>query len=144
MRFIKVARNAPKLDKVEKLIQKSDLESYTEFREYCIQYASDYNENDSVWIPFDKVKMKMPLRPDNEESFLRQNKFVVKADSSDFFFLYIEEFKIKNALSPLSFEREKIRNIIVNQRKLDLISTMKEDLFESALEKGNAEIYLPS
>ena len=143
MRFAKVAKNSPKLSKLEKMIQSKSDESKEEFREYCIQYAIEYNENDSIWIPFDKVKMKLPMKMESEEAFLKNNKFVVRADSTNYFLLYIDEYKIKNAISPLSFEREKIRNIIVNQRKLTLISDMKGDLFETAIKKGNAEIYTP-
>lgn len=141
MRFAKVARNAPKQKLLEEVIQSGDKEGRKKFRDYCIQYALDYNDNDSMWIPFDKVSMKLPLDVENEEDFLQRNKFVVRADTTNYYLLYIREYKIKNAISPLSFEREKIRNIIVNQRKLSLISDMKSDLFETALDKGTAEIY---
>lgn len=143
MRFAKVARNAPKLDKLEKMIQSNEAEERAAFKEYCIQYALDYNDNDSIWLTFDKVLQRLPLTMESEEDFLNRNKFVVKADTSNYYLLYIADFKIKSSISPLSFEREKIRNIIVNQRKLALISDMKKDLFETAMEKGNAEIYSP-
>jgi len=143
MRFAKVAKNAPKLSQLEKMIQGKDNKSKDAFREYCIQYALDYNDNDSIWIPFDKIKMKLPLNIESEEVFLRKNKFIVRADSANYFLLFIDDYKIKNAISPLSFESEKIRNIIVNQRKLTLISKMKADLYEKAVDKGNVEIYTP-
>ena len=143
MRYAKVAQNAPKLNKLENLIQGDDDESKAEFREYCIQYALDYNENDSVWIPFKNVKMMLPVNVPDEEGFLRNNKFVVKADSLNYYLLYIRDYKIKSSISPLSFEKDKIRNIIINQRKLSLISTMKSDLYNAAMTKGNAEIMTP-
>lgn len=141
MRFAKVAKNAPKLDKLEKLIKLSDKDSRTELRDYFLQYAIDYNDNDSIWVTLDKVTSKIPLNIENEETFLQQNKFLITADSANYYLLYINDYKIKSTLSPLSFEREKIRNIIVNQRKLSLIADMKSDLFETAMKKGNAEIY---
>ena len=143
MRFAKVARNAPKLDRLEKCIQGNDEESKAEFKDYCIQYAIDYNENDSMWISLDNLKMMLPLNFENEESFLKNNKFVVSADTTNYYLLYINDYKIKSAISPLSFEKERIRNIIINQRKLSLISNMKGDLYKTALTKGNAEILIP-
>lgn len=143
MRYAKVAKNAPKQEKLEKYIQSRDKENKAGFKEYCIQYAVDYNDNDSTWVPLDNILGKMPLEIENEEDFLRRNRFVVRADTANYYLLYVEEYKIKSAISPLSFEKEKIRNIIINQRKLSLISDMKSNLFESALDKGNAEIYNP-
>lgn len=143
MRFVKVARNAPKLVLIEKLIQKDDDESRLQLKDYCFQYSLDYNDNDSLWFPFDELKQKMPAEFGNEEDFLKNNQFVIKADTLNYYLLYIKDYKIKNSISPLSFEREKIRNIIINQRKLSLISKLKSDLFESALDKGNAEIFQP-
>jgi hypothetical protein len=41
----------------------------------------------------------------------------------------------------LSFERENIRNILINKRKLQLITKMKNDIYEEALLKNDIEIY---
>ena len=143
MRFARVPRNAPKLPELERFIQSDDEDSEFAFKQYCLQYALDYNDNDSVWLPFDEVKKKLPTTIEREEDYLKRNRFVVIADSSNFYLLYFVDYKIKSTISPMSFEREKIRHILLNQRKLSLISKMKRGLFESALEKGNAEIYWP-
>lgn len=143
MRFARVPKNAPKLHKLEKMIQADDEESKLEFRDYCLQYAIKYHDNDTMWMPFDEVKSTLPVVIDQEEDFLRTNHFVIRADSVNFNLLYILDYKIKNSISPLSFEREKIRQIIINQRKLELMNNLKNNLFEVALDKGNAEIYTP-
>ena len=143
MRYARVARNSPKLNLLEKSIQGSDEESKKDFKDYCVQYALDYNENDTVWMTLDDLKIVVPLKIDDEESFLKNNKFVVSADTVNYYLLYINDYKIKSAISPLSFEKERIRNIIINQRKLALISNMKSDLYKTALTKGNAEILKP-
>ena len=56
------------------------------------------------------------------------------------YFVNIKGFKIKNSLSPLSFEKENIRNIILNRRKLELISKMKEDVYNEAVKNKEFEI----
>jgi hypothetical protein len=84
---------------------------------------------------------KVPLSLPNEEDFLKHNKFVIATDSLHIYMLWIRDYKIKSAISPLSFEQEKVRNIIINRRKLELLAAMKKNLFETSLEKGKAEIY---
>jgi 3-deoxy-D-manno-octulosonate 8-phosphate phosphatase KdsC-like HAD superfamily phosphatase len=54
----------------------------------------------------------------------------------------IKGFKIKDGVSPLSFETENIRAMILNKRKLKLIEDMEKQLYDEALKKGDAEIII--
>jgi len=140
-RYVVAPKNAPKLKKLEKTVRGTDNKSRREFRDYCLQYATRYNENDSTWLPFEDVLLDVPLEIVDKENFLRRNKFVLSVDTANIYMLFIRDYKIKSSSSPLSFEREKIRSIIINQRKLALLSKMKEQMFNTALQKGKAEIY---
>lgn len=140
-RYVVAPNNAPKLKKLEKIVQGMEIKDRQEFRDYCLQYATRYNENDSTWIPFEEVLTQVPLEIGDKENFLRRNKFVLSLDTANIYMLYIRDYKIKSSTSPLSFEQEKIRSIIINQRKLTLLSKMKEQIFNTALQKGKAEIY---
>jgi hypothetical protein len=46
-------------------------------------------------------------------------------------------------LSPLTFERQNIRTILINQRKLELIARMKSEVVRQALDQGDARIEIP-
>ncbi|HAW52300.1 MAG TPA: hypothetical protein DCX54_08245 [Flavobacteriales bacterium] len=140
-RYVVAPNNAPKLKDLEKTIKGEGKNFRQDFHDYCLQYATIYQENDSTWMPLDEVLAKVPLEIDDEENFLRRNKFVFSVDTTNIYMLYIQDFKIKSSTSPLSFEREKIRSIIINQRKQALLSKMKEQMFNMALQKGKAEIY---
>jgi hypothetical protein len=52
----------------------------------------------------------------------------------------VKEVKYKNSVSPLEFEKENIRNILLNQRKLELIQKLEKDIFEEAVSKNQFEI----
>jgi len=51
------------------------------------------------------------------------------------------DFRIKNGVSPLSFERNNIKNILLNRRKVELINKMRDDLYQKADKKNEFEIY---
>ena len=142
-RYVVAPQNAPKINKLGQLIQSDEAEKRKELKEYCLQYATIYNDNDSVWMLFDDVLTQVPLELNNQEDFLRRKRFVTSLDSMNIYMLYIKDYKIKSSTSPLDFERERIRNVIINQRKLELLSRMKEEMFNAALNKGRAEIYEP-
>jgi hypothetical protein len=79
----------------------------------------------------------------DQEHFLRNNRYIEIPDSAVTFFVNIKGFKIKESLSPLSFERDNIRNLILNKRKLDLIKAMEKDAYDDAIQKKEIETWLP-
>jgi hypothetical protein len=64
------------------------------------------------------------------------------SDSLNSYFLNIKGFKIRNSISPLGFEKENIKNIILNKRKLQLITKMKEDVYNDAANNKQIEIFI--
>jgi hypothetical protein len=62
-------------------------------------------------------------------------------DSLYSYYVSIKGFKIKESISPLSFERENVKKIILNKRKLKLIGDMQNNVFHDALKNNEFEIY---
>jgi hypothetical protein len=53
----------------------------------------------------------------------------------------ITDYQLSGTVSPLSFEREKIRSLIINKRKMDLLSKMRVDLYNDALKNNEIKFY---
>lgn len=139
--YVKVDKKAPGIEKLKKLY-KSDLEKDREqLASYCHQFAANFYLDDTSWLLFDDLLKEIPIQTYNKELFLQNNRFVEVSDSLNNYFVNIKGFKIKNSLSPLSFEKENIKNIILNKRKLQLISKMKEDVYNDAANNNKIEIY---
>jgi len=47
---------------------------------------------------------------------------------------------IRDSKSPIGFEKENIRTIIINQRKRDLIDRMRNDIYNDAINKKEIKI----
>ena len=72
---------------------------------------------------------------------LKNVKTIELEDSLSFYFVYIKDYKLKNDVSPLSFETHNIKNIIINKRKLNLITKVSSDLYQEANINKDIEIY---
>ena len=121
---------------------KSDVPSDRELLEsYCHQFASNFYLDDSSWLLFDDLLKEIPIQTYNKELFLQNNRFVEVSDSLNHYFVNIKGFQIRNSLSPLGFEKENIINIILNKRKLQLITKMIEDIYNDAANTNKIEIY---
>ena len=110
------------------------------FEDAVFNYALISIEDDTSWIPFEELVKVIPLKTYNQQEFLARNKKVTLEDSLGLYCLEIQEYKIKDDVSPLPYVRETLRSVILNQRKLDLIKKMEEDIFNAAYEKKDFEI----
>lgn len=139
--YVKVDKKAPGLDKLKRMY-KSDLANDRELlASYCHQFASNFYLDDSSWLLFDDLLKEIPIQTYNKELFLQNNRFVEVSDSLNHYFVNIKGFQIRNSLSPLGFEKENIKNIILNKRKLELITKMIEDIYNDAANNNKIEIY---
>ena len=138
--YIKVKKNAPKLNKLKEWY-KSDKPNDKKFlEEYCQQFAENYFLEKDAWLLFDDLLKEIPIETYDKEQYLKNNRYIELTDNDHLYFVNIKGFKIKDSVSPLSFERDNIRNIILNKRKLTLIEGMKMDVYNEALNKNEIEI----
>lgn len=141
--FIQMNENSPQRDMARDLfrhlgdttIKKLEVENF------CIEYGMDYFTDDEKWIRFNDVIAKIPITTYDKTVFLRNNRFIEIADKPYVYFVYIKAFKVAEELSPIEFEHDKISQIILNKRKVVLIESMENALFEHAFEQKNFEIY---
>jgi hypothetical protein len=139
--YVKVDNKAPNMPKLKTLVKSDKPADRDELDKYCRQYATNYYLDDNSWLLFDDLLKEVPIQTYNRELFLENNRFVEVADSSHTYYLNIKGFMTRNSQSPLSFEKENIRSIIINQRKLELVDKMHDDLYNEAVEKNSIKIY---
>jgi len=139
--YVKVSKTAPNIEKVRKWYISSQPKDIELLKSYCIQFAENSFIDDETWLLFDDLLKEVPIQNYNSEHFLQNTRAVEVADSSFKYFLNIKGFKTKNSVSPIGFETENIRNIVINKRKLKLIDEMKRQVYADAKENNNFEIY---
>lgn len=139
--YVKVRKNAPKINQVKEWYRSNDVKDKDALSSYCYQYAENFYLDENTYLLFNDVLKEIPIKLYDQEAFLQNNRNIETQDSVFYYFVNIKGFKIKNSISPLSFEKENIRNIILNKRKLELITRMREDIYNEALKNKSFEIY---
>lgn len=139
--YVKVDKKAPNLARLKMLIQSNKPQERQDLESYCSQFGQNYFLDDNVWLLFDDLLKEVPIVTYNKELFLQNTRFVEVADSSSIYFVHIKGFMTRNSNSPLAFEKENIRNIILNQRKRELIERMHSDLYKEAMENKDIQVY---
>lgn len=139
--YVKVRKDAPKADKVKEWYRSSDVKSKDALTGYCHQYAENFFLDENTWLQFDDILKEVPIKLYDKEAFLQNNRTIETQDSTYLYFVNIKGFMTKNSTSPLSFEKENIRSIIVNKRKVELIKKMREDIYNEGVKNKTFEVY---
>lgn len=141
IKYLKISKTVADLNKIKKLIQNSSKENDA----LLLKYAEDKADNyylDSNWLFLDDITKEIPLNENyNQQRFLANNKYIQLEENNILYILYIIDFKIKNSLSPIEFEKEKIKDILLYQRKLKYLKDLEKNLIKNAKEKGEIKYY---
>lgn len=126
--------------KVEELWRSGDPEKYHELEVLLAGRGATIHDTRDTWLPFSEMQELVPLRPANPTDWLpRQNK-VVATDSAGTFYVDLVEHRLKDSASPLDLVRGEIRSILINQRKVQLLERMRNDLFNDAVAKQHVKL----
>lgn len=140
--YVKVDNQAPQQQWLEKaLATEEGGEQLYEIEDYCRQFAANFMLDGNIWLYFNDILKEIPIETYNIENFLKTNKFVRLQDEEFTYYLRIKDYRLKDSVSPLDLERERIKNIILNKRKLALIETMRKELYQDALAKNQIEYF---
>jgi hypothetical protein len=140
--YMKVEKTLSNLDKVENLFKKHSEENIAELEEFASKYATNYLFDENSWLFFNDLIKEVPLEFDDSKNFLEKNTFVKLEDEYFFYYLTFLEYKLKQSISLLSMERNKITELIINNRKNDLIKNMRNDIVNQAFNQRNAKKYV--
>jgi hypothetical protein len=139
--YVSLSKNSPLVSKFRTLLKSDRKNDRDKLEDLCQSSAAASSLDDENWLPFNELVKRVPLTVSDQVDFLESNKYVELQDSVFRYLVRIKSFKTKESVSPLSFEVNNIRSIILNKRKLELVSRMQEDIFQEALKKKNFEVY---
>lgn len=112
-----------------------------ELETFCHQYRGGCFLDEDQWIFLEDLRQQVPLEIYNTERFLKKNKTVEVQRGNQVIFLRIRDFKLKDSVSPFSLQKAKIRSMILNRRKSELLSTLRADVYRQALKENQIEMH---
>jgi len=138
--FVKINKRSRHLREFRKLLKSPESGNVLELAGYAEKNATDYWFA-REWVSMSDLLDEMPLEVDNQALFLRRTNYAEAEDSVYIYLVRINDFKTADSISPIEFEREKIRNIILNGRKINLIEMKRQEFIDQAFKDDKAKIY---
>jgi hypothetical protein len=128
---------------IYKLIFSNDLsgQELLQLSELVSKNSTNFYLDGYSWIFFNDLLKEIPVDAYNQEDFLRRNRQFQVPDEDYIYYVNILEYRLKEDSSPIEFEREKIRNAILNNRKVKLIESLRNEVMVEGQERNWFEIY---
>jgi hypothetical protein len=142
--YIKLAENSPNMEKVRDWYRSGDKEDQTRLKDYCYQYAEKFDDFNNEWIDFNTLIKNIPYSLKVSVSrFLKARKFLeVKDDENNVYhFVRINDYQLKGTRAPLTYVEDRIRSIIINKRKHQMLEKLESDIYNEAMNHNEFVIY---
>ena len=141
MRYINLVKENPKFVNIKLKFTSFTKKDRLELEQQAINFKS-YAFNDSIWVDINQVYEKLPfVNLDNKEKFISSGINFQYPDSTTIWLVKVNNVLPKDSPTPLEFLRPTIKQIIVNNRKLELVNTIEKEITNDALNDNKYEIY---
>ena len=136
----------PKTSKLYKDVRKNFHIENEDMVDQMIKISQNENVNfyynPEEWIYFDNLLKEIPiLEKYSKVEFIQKKKKTILEYNNNIYFVNIFDYIVKNGTSPLSFETDKIKSIILNQRANDLRKKLRLDLYDDGVKNNFVEKY---
>ena len=140
-RLVIIDKDAPNLKSLYRNFKSNDNDEIDDLISYCMLYASEYYVNDSIWNYFGSIKRKLPTNISETKIFYSKRRYDIVEDDNFLYLLFIKDFKFKGSISPFSVEKNKIRSLILNEKKMSYIRNLQIDIVSNAKLSNDIKIY---
>ena len=128
--YIEVPKNVAKPDQLKRWMSALDDKSRTELEKYSFQYALKFENFNEQWVSFNQIKSRMPVSFTSLDVVLKQNSFVESTDNTKYYLAAIKDFRLIGDKAPFEFVKDQIANLILNNRKMELIEELQKNIYQ--------------
>lgn len=142
LRWFKVRESDKRtLKRLEDHFMSGDPQRMSEVELWLAQRNVPIVDRSDRWSTFSELRSEILVwSTQAAEDGLREGRFVLR-DLEGGYFVDILELRRKNSISPLDLVEQDIRSILINQRKLRLLESMRENVQQDAQANGHVEVF---
>ncbi len=141
LRYIRMAKDHPKFGSVQSKFTSSNKKDLKALNDMAIQFKS-YAFNDSTWVDMNEVYSKLPfITPDNRDRYISSGISYQHPEGADVYLVKVTRVIDKDQVAPFEYIRPTLEELIINNRKLELIKKFEKEITDDAIKDKKYEIY---
>ena len=137
-----VPNGAPGMEQLKRYIVEPRDEEHIEWVEkYAYQYASGYELFLDDWKTASQIALYLPTTKEELSKQLKQKKQIEWCDSLNIYLLQVTDVCSAGEYEPLEYVQDKIQEMILSERQVEFVQSLRDDLYEKAIENGKLKRY---
>ncbi len=136
--FVKIPTRMSKMRDLRKWMNDINDENLEKMEKFCVRNYGTLDYFHDHWIPLADVLKKMPDAALSEKAAMAASADVIEREDSVFtYLLRITEYRQTGTEAPFDFADGKIKNILLNQKKVEFLHRFEEELYQDAQKRIN-------
>lgn len=141
LRYIKMEKGHPKFSFVNQKFSGGGKKNMKALTDMALQFKS-YAFNDSVWTSMNDIYQKLPfINPENRDRYISGGVSYQYPDSTDVYLVKVSQVTGPSQPAPYDYIKPTIKQLIINNRKLELIKKFQKEITDDATKDKKYEIY---
>ena len=138
---LKIPIDIPQIDKVKTWCKSLTPANIANIENFCVRNAVGYGYFVDNWVDFNELTESWPTKYENENNVVKNRKYLEQKDNNFYYFLHITEYLLPEDNAPFEYAQPTIKEILINQQKIDFLKTIENDLYSKALNNGQITFY---
>ncbi len=134
--YIQLPGKETQLDSVRVWLEESDSLSIPKLEQWCIEHGAHFALDFDYWWFLSDLLDQIPMQIYRVEDQLRQRKVIEFTDNKKRYLLRMLEHQFKDLPSPIGVARERIVDLILQERRRTLLEDLRDDLVKEAWAQG--------
>ncbi|CAG5080098.1 hypothetical protein [Parvicella tangerina] len=139
--YAKYTPNTPDLEKVDQWYRLKNEDDWINLQSHANLYSVKFFNDTSNWVFFDDILGEVPLTDINKETFIRKKKNITFEEEGMVYYMNVVDSKLQDEISPIEFEHDKIRGILLNIKMNELRKELKSELYKDAQNANIIKVY---
>ncbi len=139
--FLKVPAHAPQLQSLRKWVSTVGTQDIENIEKYAVKNAIGYDYFLDRWVNVDDLKDNIPYEFDANSSVIQPQKMFEHKSNDMIYLLYIDSCCYVGDVMPYEVARQRIVEILLNERRVSFNKELEQALYQEALADGVVERY---
>jgi len=139
--FLRVPVTAPQLDEIHAWYKSAASVSQEKLEKYALNNNLVFNYFMDKWIDFNDAIDNFPKDQIDRGNLAIRKGTLERQNENFYYFLNIVDYLQPGDNAPYEYAKPTIREIIINQRKIEFLKKTEEDLYQRAVDKGEVQFY---
>lgn len=139
--YLKIPLEVANAEQLRRYARDEDDQNMNQLNEYGLQYAKVFDRFGDKWVSSQQITQQIPEEINIDEQFLRRNKIIESSDTDYYYFICIRDFRNEGDYAPVEFVSEEIRNILLNERKIQFLNKIEDDIYQEAVASKKFKLF---